>query len=243
MKSKYFQGYVWGFISFFIVWYLLSILINTPALVSPFLVFKEVLFSFDIMWLVHSLASLYRIIISVSLTMLIGVTLGVMMGYFKLVNRILDPIVYFAYPIPKIALIPVIMTIQGLTNQSKITLIILICVFQVIVYIRDSVKNIPCQRYYSLISLGATNWQLLRYVTLHEIFPAILSSLRVTIATAFSILFIVEGYGTNIGLGYFIQDAWSRIDYLDVYVGIVILSAWCLMSLLIIDIIEFKKRS
>lgn len=243
MKNKYFQGYVWGFISFFIVWYLLSISLNTKALVSPFSVFHEILFSFDTIWLYHSIASLYRIVISVTLTMVLGVTLGVLMGSFQCLNRILDPIIYFAYPIPKIALIPVIMTIQGLTNQSKITLIVLICVFQVIVYIRDSVKNIPCQRYYSLISLGATKWQSLKYVTLHEITPAILSSLRITIATAFSILFIVEGYGTNVGLGYFIQDAWSRINYLDVYVGIVILSAWCLLSLLIIDVIEYKKRS
>ena len=59
-------------------------------------------------------------------------------------------------------------------------------------------------------------------------FPAILTelltSIRVTLGTALSVLFFVEAYGTKQGMGYFIQDAWSRINYIDMYSGILILS-------------------
>jgi NitT/TauT family transport system permease protein len=62
----------------------------------------------------------------------------------------------------------------------------------------------------------------------------------VSIGTALSILFFTEGYGTQYGIGYFILDAWNRIDYLDMYGGILIISLLGFVLFILIDILEEK---
>lgn len=54
--------------------------------------------------------------------------------------------------------------------------------------------------------------------------PDVLSTIRVAIGTAISVLFVTETYGTDKGMGYFIIDAWMRLSYIEMYGGIVILS-------------------
>ena len=52
----------------------------------------------------------------------------------------------------------------------------------------------------------------------------------------FLFLFFVEGYGTEYGLGYYILDAWSRINYIDMYLGIMVIS---LMGFVLFVLIDF----
>lgn len=186
----------------------------------------------------HILASLYRVCIGLLISFAIGSVIGILMGYSRKINSLLNPLIYFTYPIPKTALLPVVMTIYGLGDNSKITLIVLITVFQVIVSVRDAVSNINKEMYNPLISLGASKFQILRYVTIPAIVPEILTNIRLSIGTSFSVLFFAEAYGTNEGIGYFIQDAWTRINYIEMYSGIVILSILGLLLFIGLDIIE-----
>ena len=55
----------------------------------------------------------------------------------------MDPILYFIYPIPKVAFLPVFMILFGLGNISKIVLVVFIVVFQIIIAIRDGISEIP----------------------------------------------------------------------------------------------------
>ncbi|MEF9992228.1 MAG: ABC transporter permease [Romboutsia sp.] len=183
-------------------------------------------------------ASLYRMGLGLFIAFTIGITIGILMGHFNKINAILNPLVYFTYPIPKMALLPIVMTIYGLGDGSKIMMIVLITVFQVIVSVRDAVINVSKEEYNPLISLGAKKYQLFYHVTFPAIIPEILTNIRLCIGTAFSILFFSEAYGTSVGVGYFIQDAWSRINYIDMYSGIVILSVLGLVLFISIDFIE-----
>ena len=132
------------------------------------------------------------------------------------------------------------MTIYGLGDNSKITIIVLITVFQMIVSVRDAVLNVSKENYNPLISLGASRLQLFYHVTFPAILPEVLTSIRLSIGTAFSVLFFVEAYGTNQGIGYFIQDAWSRINYIDMYSGILMLSLTGVFLFLLIDWVEYS---
>ena len=186
----------------------------------------------------HTVASLYRVFMGVGIAALIGMFIGIVMAYFPVLNRLFNPIIYFAYPVPKTALLPIVMILMGLGDGSKITLIALIIAFQFILATRDTIFNVTKEHYTFLMSLGASKWQMLRHLTLPAILPSLLSNIRIGIGTALSILFFTETYGTRVGLGYFIQDAWNRIDYLDMYCGIILLSAMGLILFLIVDYIE-----
>ena len=81
---------------------------------------------------------------------------------------------------------------------------------------------------------------LLRHLLLPAALPAALSALRIAIGTAISVLFVTETYGTTEGLGYYISDAWMRIDYLDMYAGIALLSLMGVGLFILIDLLRGK---
>lgn len=232
--------FIKGFILVNILWYIFSLIIDSRVMPSPEKIYIHLPKLFQEGFHVHVLASLYRVAMGLLIAFIIGTTIGLLMGYFKSINNLLNPVVYFTYPIPKTALLPVVMTLYGLGDGSKITIIVLITVFQVIVSVRDAVINIDKELYYPLVSLGASSFQLFNNVTFPAIFSEILTNIRLSIGTAFSVLFFAEAYGTSKGIGYFIQDAWTRIDYIDMYSGIVILSFVGLILFILIDYIESK---
>jgi NitT/TauT family transport system permease protein len=147
------------------------------------------------------------------------------MGYSRRLDKYLSPITYLSYPVPKLALMPIIMLLFGIGELSKIIITALIIVFQLIISIRDAVRQIPEEDYDLLTSLNATLWNRFRHITIPAALPAIFSSLRVSVGTAISVLMIAESYGTDRGLGFYIIDTWMRADYTQMYFGIFCLAA------------------
>lgn len=230
--------FVKGFLILNILWYVGSIIMNSRILPKPHEIYVYLPQILKNDFYLHINASLYRVGLGLFISFAVGITIGLIMGYSRRMNQLLNPLVYFTYPIPKMALLPIVMTIYGLGDESKITMIVLITVFQVIVSVRDAVMNVSKADYNPLLSLGASKLQLLYHVTLPAILPEILTNIRLCIGTSFSILFFSEAYGTSVGVGYFIQDAWSRINYVEMYSGILILSILGLMLFILIDFIE-----
>ncbi|MDD3356836.1 MAG: ABC transporter permease subunit, partial [Dysgonamonadaceae bacterium] len=107
-----------------------------------------------------------------------------------------------------------------------------------VISIRDAIRNIDKENYYVLSSLGASRRQQIWHVVLPGILPETLSALRVTVGIATSVLFVTETFGTDKGLGFFIVDAWMRIDYLTMYAGIVMLSIIGSLLFLLLDIAD-----
>lgn len=227
-----------AFIVLNLLWWLASLAIDQNMLPSPINVYQHLL-KMDLSVIgLHIYNSLVRLFWGMLIAIVIGFLVGLLMGRSDRWNRILDPMVYLTYPIPKIALLPIIMLLFGLGNQSKIILITLIVVFQVILSVRDGIKDIPMSYYKQLQVLGASPWQQFRIITLPACVSSILSAIRIALGTAIAILFFTEVYGTEYGLGYFVMDAWGRLDYLDMYSGIFVLSAVAFILFGMIDWLE-----
>ena len=144
-----------------VVWWLVSWIIRLPIVPSPVDVFINIGQIFSTKMEKHVLYSLGRIGGGIALSIIIGVPLGYLMGSYERVNRLLSPLVYFTYPVPKLALLPVVMLLFGLGEASKLIMIVLIVVFQIIVSSRDAVMNIPSEIFRSLQSMGASRIQML----------------------------------------------------------------------------------
>lgn len=221
-----------------IVWYVAAILVDKNVLVDPITVYSHLGEVWRKSMSTHLSASLWRIFAGVSIAGISGLLLALWMVRSRWAGRILGAFVYFAYPIPKLALLPVVMLLAGLGDITKIIMIVLIILFQIIVNLRDSLKNIPKESYLIVTSLGANRWETLQHVTLPAVLPDLLSTLRVAIGTAISVLFVTETYGTAHGMGFFIVDAWMRINYTEMYAGIVILSMMGFLLFLLTDLLE-----
>lgn len=239
MKSvKKIKMFVQGFIMINVLWYLLSVIINLRVLPKPTVVYANMNNLYGEKLYIHVLASLSRVAAGISISLVLGAAVGLLMAYSSIWNKILNPLVYFSYPVPKTALLPIVMLIFGLGDASKIIIIVLILVFQIIVAVRDAVLNISKETYGPLRSLGASRFQIFIHVTIPAILPELLTSIRLSIGTALSILFFTEGYGTQYGIGYYILDAWTRIDYIGMYAGIVVLSILGFTLFILIDMLE-----
>ncbi|MFF2910961.1 ABC transporter permease [Paenibacillus sp. NPDC057934] len=223
-----------------VVWYIAYLLMNHPILPSPLAVYQAMgeLGGRDLALNVGY--SLMRIFAGVLLALLIGLMIGLLMGRSATWNKLLDPVVYLTYPVPKIALLPVVMLFFGLGETSKILMIMLILLFQIIISVRDGVKSIPDNTYDVLTSLGAGSAQKFWNVTLPGALSVILSTIRISLGTAISVLFFTEIYGTDHGMGFFIMDAWLRLDYPEMYAGIMLFSLVGFVLFLLVDLLDYK---
>ncbi len=186
----------------------------------------------------HIVASFFRILISLFISTLLGVFMGLITGFYKFFDHIITPILYLLYPIPKVAFLPVFMIIFGLNNASKIALITAIIVFQIAITTRDSIKQIEKEYIYSVKSLGMSNLQIHLHLNIPFCLPKIITSIRNSIGAAISILFFAENYATNVGLGYFIMDSWFVANYVNMFCGIIALSLLGYLFFKATDLIE-----
>lgn len=228
------RGALYGFVVLIILWYIASLIVNLPIIPSPLAVFINAVHIFKGKIAVHVFYSLGRILEGIAISVLIGVPLGFLMGYFDRADKVLSPLIYFSYPIPKIALLPIIMVLFGLGEASKLIMIVLIVIFQIIITSRDAVRGIPAENFYSLQALGASKMQIFAEIIAPASLSEVLTAIRLALGTAISVLFFTETFGTEYGMGYFIMDSWLRVNYLDMYSGIIVLSliGFCLFMLI-----------
>lgn len=227
-----------GVVAFNFIWWISALIFQNKALPNPIDVYAIMPKTMQDGMLAHSVASLQRIVFGTLIALVIALLGGILTGLSKRANRLLNPLLYLSYPVPKLALLPVVMIIFGIGENTKVIMIVLIIVFQLMISIRDSIRSISKENFYVLSSLGATPMQHIRHVVLPGILPDVLSALRVTVGIATSVLFVTETFGTDKGLGFFIVDAWMRIDYLTMYAGIVMISIIGFLLFLIIDVAD-----
>lgn len=75
-------------------------------------------------------------------TLIIGLPFGILLACQPKLYRITEPLLYLSYPIPKLALLPIIMILLGIGESAKVSMIVLILVFQIIISIRDAALRI-----------------------------------------------------------------------------------------------------
>lgn len=229
-----------GALFLILVWETVAVCVKLSIIPSPVLVIKKLYLIFGTMIAKHLFYSLYRICVGLVAAIAIGVPLGICMGYFPKVDRVCAPLIYLTYPIPKVALLPIVMLLFGTGEISKIIIIFSIIIFQIVISIRDSIHAIEEEMFYPLFSLGASFYDILREILWPASLPQFLTALRISTATSISVLFFTETFGTKYGLGYFVMDAWLRVNYLEMYAGIVVLSLTGLAIFCMFDFLENK---
>ncbi len=229
-----------AFLFLLLLWTLLSFIINKPVLPAPWLAMGTFFEIFASDLLPHLLQSTFRVLSSLVIALFLGTLTGMLIGRWKKIDSWASPVIYLTYPVPKIALLPVLMGILGIGEASKIFLISLIIFFQILVTTRDAVRDINKQIVCSVVSLGASEWDLFRHVFIPASLPKIFTSLRISLGTAMAVLFLTETFATVRGIGYFILDASMRGRYQEVFAGIIAMSILGLALFIVVDLLERK---
>jgi len=242
LKDNFFNT-IYSLIVIFLGWFILSIVLESAVVPAPPAVFKVLADNLLSEIIPHLSMSLYRITAAVISSLLIGVTIGIISGMHKNIDRFLAPLIYLLYPIPKIAFLPVFMLLFGLGDLSKIILVFVIVIFQIIVTTRDGVKNIDSKYFASARSLGMNRFDIYKHLVFPAVLPGILTALRITIGTSIAVLFFAENFAVRLGIGYYIMNSWAMVNYLKMYSGIIAVSFLGLALFKLIDILEKKYCS
>jgi ABC-type nitrate/sulfonate/bicarbonate transport system permease component len=223
-----------------VVWEILALLVRQPILPTP----VETAQAF---WnetvqgrlLPNFLASLWRVLASMLVSVALAAPAGLMLGQSPRANRLVSPLIYWLYPIPKVVLVPVVLLFLGIGDSSKIVLIFLILFFQILVLVRDQAATLRPELIQSVRSLGAGRRALFRYVYLPASLPAILTALRQSVGTSLAVLYVAELVATQLGLGYYIYINGSTLyNYPAMYAGILAMSLMGMLLYFGIDALE-----
>jgi NitT/TauT family transport system permease protein len=223
-----------------LLWQMAALLVNQPILPSPIRViqafFDELLHG---SLLEHFLASLWRVVASTALSILLAAPAGLVLGQSKRLDSIFSPAIYLVYPIPKVVFVPLLLLFFGFGDLSKILVIFLILFFQILVLVRDQAAALRPELILSVRSLGAGRRALFRFVYLPASLPAILTALRQSVGTAVAVLYVAELFATQRGLGYYIYFQGSTLfNYPAMYAGIVAMSLLGLGLYFLVDWLE-----
>ncbi|MGI5825049.1 MAG: ABC transporter permease [Bacillota bacterium] len=238
MKHKA-LGFTAALVVLLLVWQWGSWVLDKPFLPAPWVSVKALGASIADGTILASLAiSTYRIAVSLLFSLLIGVPVGLLIGTSHFADKLVSPLIYLLYPLPKVVFLPIIVVLLGLGNLPKIVLISLVIVFQIMVTTRDSAKSIPHASLMSIKSLNANQMQIYRHLILPYCLPSIYSALRISIGIAVAILFFAETFASTDGLGYFIMDSMQRRSYDLMYGGIITMAFLGIVLYKLTDLLE-----
>jgi NitT/TauT family transport system permease protein len=177
-----------------------------PPLETVFLTFGRLLVE-GLLW-AHTEGTLLRLALGFLLAAAVGVTLGILMGRFRLVEDVLLPAVSFGYPIPGLAYAPLFVLWFGLGDLPAILLVGAASCFVVIINSWKGVKSVKPVWLRAAEVMGAGEQQIFWKVILPAALPYILTGLRLGLAQAWRILVAVEMLmAVEFGLGWMIFGA------------------------------------
>ena len=218
-------GYALGFASLFVLWHLASTyLVGSVLFPPPTVVFKKgLLLAENGVLLAHLAASLQRILAGFVAGSLLGIPIGLAMGSFRPVRRLLEPYTEFLRFIPSVAMITVAVIWFGIGEASKVFLIIYTTIFIVILNTAAGVSAIAPNKIRAAESLGATRAQVFFHVALPATVPYILTGMRLAMANSFTTIVAAELIAANDGLGKMLWDGRLFMLVDEIFVSLVTL--------------------
>lgn len=172
---------------------------------------------------VHIGMSLYRVLIAFAAAGIVGITLGLLRGGYRLADAAMLVPAEVIRPIPPLAFIPLFILWFGIGEVSKILIIFYYVMLIVMLNTQAGVRGCPPDKVRAARSLGANSWQIFRYIIFPAALPQIVTGLRVGMAAALSILVAAELLGGDLGLGFVIMDASTFFRTKEVFVGIILI--------------------
>lgn len=188
---------------------------------------------------VHVAASLGRIGAGWAIGTLAGLTAGIAMGMFSLARAAGLPVVSALFPIPKIALLPLLILWFGIGEPSKVATIALGTFFPTVIATFSAVDGVPRSLIRMAQSFGVPTGRIICAVVLPGALPGILAGFRISASIALILVVAAEMIAAEHGIGAFILLAGNLMRTDQLLAGVVVLSA---LGLLVAAVLSWAER-
>jgi ABC-type nitrate/sulfonate/bicarbonate transport system permease component len=175
--------------------------------------------------IVNAGATLSRVLVGFALGGITGVVIGLLMGWSHRLRSVVDPLIAAAHPIPKIAVLPLIMIIFGIGESSKMIVVALAAFFPMLINTMAGVRQIHPIHFEVAKNYGASLTKVFTRVVIPGSLPLVLTGMRLALNIALLLTIAVELVAAQNGLGAMIWLAWETLRTEELYASIVVTAA------------------
>src|ERR1700730_17191900 len=188
----------------------------------------------------HTAVTLWRIAAGYVIGAIPAVAVGLLMAMFRPVRLFFDPLVAVLFPIPKVALMPLLLLAFGFGDASKIALVAIAVFFPVVVNTYVGAANIETI-YWDVAKIsGASQTVMFTRIVFFGALPTIFAGLRIALAVSFIVVVASEVVAPQSGIGYLIWNSWELLQVDVMFVGIVTIGVLGLITSVLFAEIERK---
>ena len=173
----------------------------------------------------HLSATLSRLFVGFALGGLPALILGLAMGWSRRLRLVLDPFIAAAHPIPKIAVLPLIMIIFGIGETSKMVVVAVAVFFPMLINTMAGVRQISPIYFEVAENYGAGLFKVFTRVVVPGGLPSVLTGARLALNTALVLTIAVELVAAQEGLGEMIWFAWQTLRTEELYASLIVIAA------------------
>jgi NitT/TauT family transport system permease protein len=174
--------------------------------------------------LVHLWATFWRQMLGYAVASVLGVSLGLLMGYYRFLYNLFEPLVEVVRPIPGAAYLPVLVLFVGIGHEMKVILILVAAFFPILLNTYGGVRSIDVVQLDTARTFGLTTLQTFREVILPAASPQILTGMRISLAISLMLAILGEMIVSNDGLGYYTILAQRTFRVPEMYAGLFMLA-------------------
>ncbi|MEG2092595.1 ABC transporter permease [Cetobacterium sp.] len=226
---------------FFIFWEILGRYISKAFILPwPTAILKKIWILKTPLFLTHLPSTLKIALISIVISMSLGIVLAILMDFNKTVQAAVYPLLVTTQTIPITALAPVFILWFGYSIWSKVLVSVIISFFPITITIYNSFKEVQKDDINFLKSLGASNLDIFLKLKIPASSHSFFSALKMSVPLSLIGASIGEWLGATSGLGYFSKRMMSQLDGAGVFAPIVIISLLAIFIVQIISLIESK---
>jgi NitT/TauT family transport system permease protein len=183
-------------------------------------------------------ASLVRSLSGFGLAIVLAVPLGLLIGWYRPVADLLNPLLELFRNTAAIALLPVFILVLGIGETSKVAIVLYACTWPILLNTISAVRTVDATLIKSARSLGLPAVRIFQKVILPAAVPSIFTGIRLAGATAVLVMIVAEMVGAKEGLGFLIGSAQQNFAIKDMYAGILTISALGLVFNYVLVLLE-----
>jgi len=173
----------------------------------------------------HVLYSTFRAYAAFGLALLLGLPLGILMGWKTTARQYMQPLITLLRPVPPLAWVPIAILIMPTTEVAVIFVTFLVAFYATVMNTLVGVNSIPDDYFRAARSLGANGRDVLWDVIIPGALPQIFTGLQIAMGAAWFSLVAGEMIAAQYGLGFLIWEAYNLIQYSTIVIGMATLGA------------------